>query len=136
MRRLAWIGLVAAGVACVAGCSAGHPGTGSLGPSPSPSLTPVHLVSKCSPIPSSTPAAYYLTLTNTPQNRDVVVTSVAVDFYRGGNLIGQQEIPGGVIKPGQTISLGQLETTSVSGQGWTCQMASYVGGVRHRTSSH
>lgn len=131
MRRLAWIGLLAAGVACVAGCSASRPGTGSLGgPSPSPSLAPVHLVSKCSPIANRTLATYNLTLTNSPQNRDVVVTQVQVDFYRGGNLVAHQEIPGGVIKPGKTISLGQLEINSVSGHGWTCKMASYVGGER------
>ena len=139
MRRLAWIGLVAGGVACVAGCSASQPSTGSLGPSPSPSpsLTPVRLVSKCSPVASSTPAAYDLTLTNTPQNRDVVVSYVQVDFYSDGNLVASQEIPGGVIKPGQTISLGQYEITSVSGHGWTCKMASYEGGERssHRTRS-
>jgi hypothetical protein len=135
MRRLAWVGLAVAAVACVAGCGASKPSTGSLSSSPSPSLTPVHLVSKCSPVPSSTPAAYDLTLTNTPQNRDVVVSYVQVDFYRDGSLVGQQVVPGGVIKPGRTISLGQFETTSVSGQGWTCRMASYVGGERRRTPS-
>jgi hypothetical protein len=134
MRRLAWIGLVAAGAA---GCSAGHPSTGGLGPSPSPSpsLTPVHLLPKCSPIASSAPAAYDLTLTNAPQNRDVVVSYVQVDFCRDGNLVGRQEIPGSVIKPGQTISLGLFETTSVTGHDWTCKMASYEGGERHRTRS-
>jgi hypothetical protein len=35
-----------------------------------------------------------------------------------------------VIRPGQTIKLGQFVTTSVSGHGWTCKMASYVGGER------
>jgi hypothetical protein len=130
MRRLAWIGLVAAGVAAVAGCSSSKPGTGSLGPSASPSLTPVHLVSKCTPVPSSKPAAYSLTLTNAPQNRDVVVTDVEVAFYRGTRLIARQGIPGGVIKPGQTISLGHFEISGISGHGWTCQMASYVGGER------
>jgi hypothetical protein len=137
MRRLAWIGVVAGTVACVAGCSASPPRTDSLGPSPSPSLTPVHLVSKCSPIATSTPAAYDLTLTNTPQNGDVVVSYVQVDFYREGNLIARQEIPGGVIKPGQTITLGRYEINSVSGHGWTCKMASYEGGERssHRTGS-
>jgi hypothetical protein len=130
MRRLAWIGVVAAGVACVAGCSASQPSTGSLGPSPSASLRPVHLVSKCSPVASGTVATYNLTLTNSPQNRDVVVTQVQVNFYRDGNLLAHQEIPGGVIKPGKTISLGQLEINTVSGHGWTCKMASYVGGER------
>jgi hypothetical protein len=132
MRRLAWIGLVAAGVAGMAGCSASQPGAGSsgAGPSPSPSLTPVQLVSMCSPIASSTSAAYRLTLKNPPQNRDVVVTDVQVGFYRDGSLVAYQEIPGGVIRPGQTIKLGQFVTTSVSGHGWTCKMASYVGGER------
>jgi hypothetical protein len=133
-RSLAWIGLVAAGVACVAGCSTSQPSTGSLsaGPSPSPSLTPVHLVSKCSPVASSTAAAYDLTLTNTPHNHDVVVASVQVDFYRDGNLVAQQypDLGNLVIKPGETITLGQFETTSISGRGWTCKMASYVGGER------
>jgi hypothetical protein len=132
MRRLAWIGLLAAGVAGVSGCTASPPGTGSLssGASASPSLTPVHLVSKCRPVASKSPATYELTLTNTPQNRDVVVTDVLVDFFRGANLLAHQEIPGGVIKPGQTITLGRFETTSISGRGWTCRMASYVGGER------
>jgi hypothetical protein len=71
-----------------------------------------------------------MTLTNTPQNRDVVVTYVEVDFYRDGNLVARQEIPGGVIKPGQTITLGQFEINSISGHGWTCKMASYAGGER------
>jgi hypothetical protein len=130
MRRLAGIGLVAAAVAGVAGCSASQPSASSLGPSPSPSLTPVHLVSKCSPVANKALAAYNLTLTNAPQNRDVVVTDVEVDFYRDGNLVAHQEIPGGVIKPGRTISLGQFEINSISGHGWTCKMASYVGGER------
>jgi|HubBroStandDraft_6_1064221.scaffolds.fasta_scaffold315771_2 hypothetical protein len=76
-----------------------------------------------------------MTLTNAPQNRVVVVTYVQVDFYRDGNLVGRQEIPGSVLKPGQTITLGQFETTSVSGHGWTCKMGSYEGGERHRTRS-
>jgi hypothetical protein len=129
MRRLAWIGLVAAGVAGVAGCSASHPSTGSLGASASPSLTQVRLASKCSPV-ASNPAAYSLTLTNSPQNRDVLVSDVEVDFYRGADLVAHQSIPGSVIKPGQTVSLGRFETTSISGHGWTCKMASYVGGER------
>jgi hypothetical protein len=133
MRRLVWIGLVAAGVAGVAGCTASKPGTGSLGegPSPSPSLTPVSLVSKCTPVASSTAAAYHLALTNAPQNRDVVVTYVEVDFYRGGNLVAHQDpdLENAVIKPGQTIAF-EFETTSISGHGWTCTMASYVGGER------
>ncbi|HEY2505633.1 MAG TPA: hypothetical protein VGI58_03885 [Streptosporangiaceae bacterium] len=79
---------------------------------------------------STASAAYTLTLTNSPQNRDVVVTYVQVAFYRDGNLFGHQEIPGGLIKPGQTISLGQFESTSVSGHGWSCKMASYAGGER------
>jgi hypothetical protein len=130
MRRLAWIGLIAGGVACVAGCSASQPGTGSPSPSPSPSLTPVRLVSKCSPIASGTPAAYDLSLTNSPQNGDVVVSYVQVDFYSDGNLVARQEIPGGVVKPGQTITLGRYEINSVSGHRWTCKMASYEGGER------
>jgi hypothetical protein len=82
-------------------------------------------------------AVYKLTLTNSRQNRDVVVTSVQVDFYRDGNLLAHQEIPGGVIKPGQTITLGRYEINTVSGHGWTCKMASYEGGERssHRTGS-
>jgi len=130
MRRLAWAGLVAAGVAGVAGCSGSQPGTGSIGPSPSASLTPVHLASTCSPVARRTPASYALTLTNAPQNRDVTVTSAEVDFYRNGELIAHQEIPGGVIRPGKTISLGRFEITGISGHGWTCKLASYVGGER------
>jgi hypothetical protein len=130
MRRLALMALVAASVAGLAGCSGSQPGTGSLGPSPSASLTPVHLVSKCSPIASSTSATYDLTLTNAPQNRDVTVTFAQVDFYRDGDLVAHQEIPGGVIKPGQTISLGQFEISGISGHDWTCKMASYAGGER------
>jgi hypothetical protein len=134
MRRFAWIVPVAAGVVCAAGCSASQPGTGSLGaaPSPSPSLTPVHLVSKCSPVTSSAAAAYDLTLTNPPENHDVFVGSVQVDFYRDGDRVAvQYPVLGNlVIKPGQTITLGQFVTTSVSGRDWTCTMASYVGGER------
>jgi len=133
MRRLGWIGLVAAVVAS-AGCSASQPSAGSLGagPSASPSLTPVHLISKCSPVASRTSAAYDLTLTNAPQIHDVVVKSVHVDFYRHGNLVARQDpdLENLVIKPGQTITLGRFETTSVTGHGWTCTMASYVGGER------
>jgi hypothetical protein len=128
MRRVARIGVVAASLACLAGCSASQPGT--VSPSLSPSLKPVNLVSKCSPVPSRTSATYTMTLMNAPQHRDVVVTSVQVDFYRNGNLIARQVIPGGVIKPGHTITLGHFETTSVSGHRWTCKMASYVGGER------
>jgi hypothetical protein len=136
MRRLAWIGLVVAGVACVAGCSASQLSTGSLGPSPSPSLTPVHLVSTCSPVASSTSAVYDLTLTNAPQNHDVVVTSVQVDFYRDGNLVARQDpyLGSVVIKPGQTTRIGQYEINTISGQGWTCKMANYVGGERRTRS--
>jgi hypothetical protein len=105
-------------------------------PSPSPALTPVHLVSKCSPVASRTAAAYDLTLTNTPQNHDVVVTSVQVDFYRDGNLVARQDpyLGSVVIKPGQTISIGQYEINTISGHGWTCKMASYVGGERRTRS--